>query len=102
MVCYRTGYRFREGHTIHQGLGAHHISLGNKGILKFEAAHSPTIPCLYAYSAETKEESVFLYRSGIYDESNATIDLLKTVNDADSAIDWKDARILCAQKLSNS
>ena len=92
VVCYRTGYRFCEGHTIHQGLGAHHIPLGGKEKLKFEAAHSPTIPCLYAYSEETKEKSVFLYRSGIYDESNATIDLLKAVNEADSAIDWMDAK----------
>lgn len=91
VVCYGGGFIFREGHTIHQGLSAHHIPLGGKKeVLKFEAAHSATIPCLYAYSEETKEETVFLYRSGFYDESNATDDLLKAVNEADSAIDWMD------------
>jgi hypothetical protein len=89
VLCYQTGYRFREGQTIHQGLGAHHIT-HRQGTLAFEAAHSPTIPSLYAYNPATQQESVFLYRSGFYDESNATIDLVKVVNEADSAMDWMD------------
>jgi hypothetical protein len=89
VLCYQTGYQFREGHTIHQGLGAHHIQHA-QGTLAFEAAHSPTIPCLYATNPATGQESVFLYRSGFYDESNATIDLVKAVNEADSAMDWMD------------
>ncbi len=89
VLCYKLGYQFREGHTIHQGLGAHHIQHA-QGKLAFEAAHSPTIPCLYATNPATGQESVFLYRSGFYDESNATIDLVKAVNEADSAMDWMD------------
>jgi len=89
VLCYKLGYQFREGHTIHQGLGAHHIKHA-QGTLAFEAAHSPTLPSLYAYNPTTRQESVFLYRSGFYDESNATIDLVKAVNEADSAMDWMD------------
>ena len=42
VLCYQTGYRFREGHTIHQGLGAHKIT-HPQGTLAFEAAHSPLV-----------------------------------------------------------
>lgn len=84
VLCYHTDYSFREGHTIHQGLEAHHL-----GDIKFNAAHHATVPCLYALSKSTKQEVVFLYRSGFYDESNATIDIIKQVNEADRAIDEK-------------
>lgn len=84
VLCFNTDYRFREGHTIHQGFNAHHL-----GDIKFNAAHHATVPCLYAYSEATKQETVFLYRSGFYDESNATIDVVKEINDADRAIDEK-------------
>lgn len=84
VLCYNSDYIFREGHTIHQGLGAHNLN-----DIKFNAAHHATIPCLYAKSKTTNKEVVFLYRSGFYDESNATIDLVREVNEADRAIDEK-------------
>ncbi|CCB86356.1 putative uncharacterized protein [Parachlamydia acanthamoebae UV-7] len=83
VVCYGTNLKFREGHTIHQGFNAE----GMFGI-SFQAAHSATLPCLYAKEGKGKE-TIFLYRSGYYDESNATIDLEKAINDADRAIDEK-------------
>lgn len=84
VLCYQTNYTFREGRTIHQGLGAHTLH-GHT----FQAAHSATVPCIYALNPQTNQETVFLYRSGFYDESNATLDVLKCVNDADRAIDEK-------------
>ncbi len=96
VVCYRTGYTFREGHTLHQGLGAHNLHYNYQSI-SFQAAHSATVPCLYATAGNT--EFVYLYRSGIYDESNATVDMVKAVNDADRAIDEKYTDSLLRKKL---
>lgn len=91
VVCYgREGFRFREGHTIHQALSAHHLNIGPNEKVRMAGAHSATIPSLYVYNEHTDQEHVFLYRSGIYDESNATIDVLEKINQADSAIDWLD------------
>ncbi|NNM44200.1 MAG: helix-turn-helix transcriptional regulator [Chlamydiae bacterium] len=84
VVCYRTKYEFREGHVLHQGQNATPISS-----VVFQAAHCATVPCLYAKSPDTNREIVYLYRSPFYDESNATIDVVKAVNDADRAIDEK-------------
>lgn len=93
VLCYNTNYEFREGHTVHQGLGAHHL-----GELKFNAAHRATIPCLYGRCKSTNKEIVFGYRSGFYDESNETGDLIKEVNDADRAIDEKTQTSLLRKK----
>jgi hypothetical protein len=93
VLCYNTDYEFREGHTVHQGFGAHHLEE-----LKFNAAHRATIPCLYARCRSTNKEIVFLYRSGFYDESNETGDLIKEVNDADRAIDEKTKTSLLRKK----
>lgn len=80
--CFKLDCKIEEGHTIHQGFHAHTV-----GSLKFNAAHHATTPCLYVTDKATKNKTVFLYRSSIYDESNATIDIIKQVNKADSAID---------------
>lgn len=94
VLCYKTNYRFREGHTVHQGYGAHRI-----GEMEFNAAHHATIPLLYAYSPDTKREVAFNYRSGFYDESNATIDIIDQVNEADRAIDEKTKTSLLREKV---
>ncbi len=80
VLCYRTSYTFEEGKTLHQGFSASNPC---------QAAHSATLPNLYALSSKTNQKFVYLYRSGAYDENNATIDLIKAVNDADRAIDEK-------------
>ncbi len=87
VTCYGTGLDFSEGHTLHQGLNAETI-LSPKGDIKFNAAHHATLPCLYA-SKPGEDKTVYLYRSGIYDESQATIDVVKEINDADRVIDEK-------------
>lgn len=97
VVCYQTGYLFEEGHTVHQGFGAHPIEYED-GKLEFQAAHSPTLPCIYASSPNSNQKVVYLYRSGCYDEGNGTIDLVKAVNDADRAIDEKYASSLLRKK----
>ncbi|GAB5412211.1 MAG: hypothetical protein ChlgKO_13250 [Chlamydiales bacterium] len=78
IACYNTGKTFHEAPTIHQGYNAKKI-----GPTKFQAAHSATNPNL------STDEKIYLYRSHLYDESNATLDLPKEVNDADRAIDEK-------------
>lgn len=88
VLCYKTNYRFREGHTLHQGYNAQSLSYQG-GVHEFNAAHRATVPCIYARSPQTQQEIVYLYRSGYYDEGNATDDLLKKVNNADRAIDEK-------------
>ena len=98
VVCYQTRYRFEEGHTLHQGFGANPIQLKGGKKLEFQAAHSPTLPCLYASSPNSNQKVVYLYRSGCYDEGNATIDLIKAVNDADRAIDEKSKSSLLRAK----
>jgi hypothetical protein len=90
VVCYRTNYQFREGHTVHQGFNAHTLYYDQHTKSRvFQAAHCATLPCLYAKAEGIDHEFIFLYRSGYYDESNATICALKEVNDADRAIDEK-------------
>ena len=91
VLCYRTNYQFREGRTLHQGFNA-----GAVNGIKCQAAHSATLPCIYAKSGD--KEMVFLYRSGYYDESNSTIDMVKAVNDADRAIDEKCSTSLLREK----
>jgi hypothetical protein len=86
VVCYKTGDRFEEGHTIHQGRGANGLKVGQKTI-PFDAAHSSTLPCLYVRSKATGEKTVHLYRSGLYDENNATLSVEDVINKADRAID---------------
>jgi hypothetical protein len=93
VLCYNTDYTFREGHTFQQGRGANHL-----GEVKFNAAHHATVPCIYALSNSTNKEVVFHYRSGFYDESNATADVIKQVNEADRAIDEKTNTSLLRQK----
>lgn len=94
-LCYRTDYTFSEGHTIHQGLEAHRILIEPKrGAIKEEAvtfagAHHATVPCLYAKRPNSDLEFVFVYRSGIYDEGQATANVIVEINQADSAIDGK-------------
>jgi hypothetical protein len=82
IVCHNTSYEFRVGKVMHNGRQAHKI-----GDEEFQAAHSATLPCLYARSLVTGKEKVYLYRSDYYDESSSTIDMVKAVNDADRAID---------------
>jgi hypothetical protein len=90
VLCQGTGSTFREGKTLHQGFFASTIRLpGQPTDMKFNAAHTATLPCLYVRSAGVAEETVFLYRSGYYDESNQTEDLILSVNQADTAIDGK-------------
>lgn len=89
VACHQSDYTFREGHTFHQGFQAHK---------PFQAAHSATVPCLYATSKDSARAIVYLYRSGLYDESNATIDVLQAVNDADRAIDEKYTTSLLRKK----
>ncbi len=90
-LCYRTGYVFREGHTVHQGLASHHIQVpvrtGGTDTVEFAAAHHATLPCLYARAPDSPNEFVFAYRSDIYDEGNATASVPKEINSADTAID---------------
>lgn len=86
ILCYNTHYVFEKGPTMHQGLGAHTLKYG-EGSIKMDAAHSPTLPCIYATSPTTGEKFVYLYRSGAYDEGNATIDLMTEINKADLVID---------------
>lgn len=88
VTCANTGYIFREGHTVHQGFNAQTLAIPGDKVL-MQAAHLATVPCLYAKENANAPEVVWLYRSGIYDESNATHDVLKAVNDADRAIDEK-------------
>ena len=78
-----TKHTFRPGYVKHQGFSAEQPEDDS---VELRGAHSATIPCLYTDST-TRAKFVFLYRSGFYDESNATIDILKEVNDADSSID---------------
>ncbi|MGE4575338.1 MAG: XRE family transcriptional regulator, partial [Parachlamydia sp.] len=91
IVCFLTKNVFREGHTIHQGYTAKSLH----GV-KFQAAHSATLPCLFAKQGDT--EIVYLYRSGYYDESNATLDVIKAINDADRSIEEKTKDSLLRQK----
>lgn len=88
VTCYRTDYLFREGRTFRQGHTEEAIAL-LKGKVSFAAAHSATLPTLYARPKEGGEEIVFQYGSGIFKESNATVGVIKEVNDADRAIDEK-------------
>lgn len=88
VVCYKTKHEFKEGHTCHQGLNATTLQAKTEYEVEFQAAHSGTLPNLHA-SSKGGAEVVYLYRSGFYDESQATIDVIKAVNDADRAIDEK-------------
>lgn len=95
VCCYKTKFTFREGHTLHQGFNAKHIDE-----VEFNAAHHGTLPNLYCSddSDDDDDEKVFLLYSGIYDESNATMGLVKPVNDADRAIDEKRTTSLLRDK----
>ena len=78
IACYNTRNVFHEAKTLHQGFNAKSVEK-----VKFNAAHSATNPNL------STDGKIYLYRSHLYDESNATLDLPKEVNDADRAIDEK-------------
>lgn len=84
-TVYRTPYTFREGHTWHQGFAAENI-----GAVKFQGAHGATLPCLYARAEGANAEFVWQYRSGAYDEANATDDVVIAINTADSSLDGND------------
>lgn len=102
VLCYRTHFEFREGHTLHQGFNAHSLTTADLQVrTSFEAAHSATVPCLYAKQEGSSHEFVFLYRSGFYDESNATISAIKAVNDADRVIDEKRTESSLRKKVVN-
>ncbi len=89
VTCYGTGLNFCEGHTVHQGFNAEGIYNPIGEDITLQAAHHATLPCIYASTPNSDRKFVYLYRSGIYDESQATIDLVKELNDADRAIDEK-------------
>ncbi len=78
IACYNTRKTFHEAKTLHQGYNAKSVNS-----TKFQAAHSATNPNL------STDGKIYLYRSHLYDESNATLDLPKEVNDADRDIDEK-------------
>lgn len=98
VVCHQTPYRFSEGHTVHQGYKGKTLIYPGTENIPIAGAHSPTVPCLIAEDPNTGIKSVYLYRSHVYDEGNATIDMIKPVNEADSALDHQAIESLLRDK----
>jgi hypothetical protein len=98
VVCYRTDFHFEIGVTEAQGESTKTVN----GV-RFDSAHSSTIPCLVAYSKDewdawvqngqppiTKPRGfVYLKNSDTYRLHNSTISVQKRVNQADIALDGK-------------
>ncbi|MBN9378725.1 MAG: hypothetical protein BGO14_07630 [Chlamydiales bacterium 38-26] len=97
VLCWKTHYIFSIGKTLHQGFSARQICDKKDVLCAFHAAHSATIPCLYAQTKE-EETNVYLYASGFYDESNQTQEILKEVNEADLEIDERRTDSLLREK----
>ncbi len=95
ILCYRTPFIYEaEGAEDQIGKGGD-IQL-SKGLTHYSrAAHSSTLPCLYACpknpdgTARADERFVFLKHSHVYNQHNATIELPIEVNNADSLLDKK-------------
>lgn len=102
VLCHGTGSTFSEGRTLHQGYSAQTIKLPGRGRgMEFQAAHTATLPSLYVQARGSDEKTVFLYRSGFYDQSNQTDDLIVAVNRADTAIDGKHSEMKLRTKTVN-
>lgn len=101
IACNKTGLHFENEGALSQGASATPIRLKNGTKISRQAAHSSTLPCLIAYDSKkwkeyesTKDGTkpkgyVFLKGTDYYRTQNSTINLPKSVNDADLRIDDK-------------
>ena len=105
VVCYGTNLHFEIGTTLHQGESSKALYLkdhaGQSEKLSVRnAAHSSTIPCLIAYdlqewtqyrqTGQNKPQGfVYIKGSDIYHSANATLDMIRDINEADIEIDGK-------------
>ncbi len=91
VLCHRTPFTYEEGSTEDQ-FGKGH-SLIPASPIKTQAAHSATIPCLYATAADETGERKFVFLKGshFYIQSNSTMELPDVVNKVDSLLDFQSA-----------
>jgi len=94
ILCYKTPFYFEaEGAEDQIGSGRTVTVEGNT--FKTQAAHSSTLPCLYAYprnidgTPDTSKKIVFLRHSHSYNLHNSTVELPISVNQTDTYIDGK-------------
>lgn len=94
IACYKTPFVFsatRAEDEIGGGctVQMHNPELKTRVIHKTQAAHSSTLPCLYAQSREEAAAPKFVYlkHSHLYNQHNATVELPIYVNQADTYID---------------
>jgi metal-responsive CopG/Arc/MetJ family transcriptional regulator len=104
--CYGTRLHFEIGSTQHQAESSHSLYVEYNGEVDkvckkgptHNAAHSSTFPCLVAYDEEEWEQykdgeidkptgTYFLQNSDLYKATNSTCSLLRSVNQADLAVD---------------
>lgn len=95
ILCYNTPFIFEaEGAEDQIGQGSNLISHGVR-LHQTQAAHSSTLPCLYAYPKDenggkiTDKKFVFLKHSHFYLQQNATVELPIEVNQVDTKLDGK-------------
>jgi DNA-binding XRE family transcriptional regulator len=102
LAVYGTRLHFEIGPTMDQAESAPSLDIKHQNTTRKlstrNAAHSSTFPCLLACSIEDWEKHiskktpkpqtfVFLKGSDLYKNSNATIDMLRDINEADSQLD---------------
>jgi hypothetical protein len=95
ILCYNTPFFYdAEGAEDQIGVGSE-VRLSPEVTHKTQAAHSSTLPCLYAYPKDANgqidrsKRFVFLKYSNFYNQHNATIELPIEVNQADTRLDGK-------------
>ncbi len=94
IACYKTPFTFsatRAEDEIGGGctVKMHDPAAEGRVTHKTQAAHSSTLPCLYAESREEEGALKFVYlkHSHLYNQHNATVELPVYVNQADTYID---------------
>jgi len=86
LACHKTGQQFDNVPPLHQGeSGAPIRSQKGKPLVRRDAAHHSTLPCLVAVREEQK--SLYLYGSDYYKAQNATTVMPRFVNIADCGVD---------------
>lgn len=95
ILCHNTPFVYEANGAEDQIGSGQSLKHKSKAILKTQAAHSSTFPCLYAClkdedgDADPSTKFVFLKHSAAYRSHNATVELPDYVNKTDTRLDGK-------------
>lgn len=95
ILCHKTPFYYEASGAEDQIGSGQSLKVKSKAILKTQAAHSSTFPCLYASlrdedgDPDPSTQFVFLKHSAAYRSHNATVELPDYVNKTDTRLDGK-------------